>query len=329
MLIYILRRLALGVSVILAAIVATFALFYLGPNDPAGALCGRNCTPQRITQIEHNLGLDKPKTQQFERYLKGIVVGTDSKTDDGAQDCSAPCLGWSYVQNRPVTDEVTQAFPVTVSVVAGGMVVYSILGIAIGVICARFRGQWLDRVIVGGSQGISAVPYYVLATIFFLYGVKFWGIVPEPGYTSPFDNPWSWVTGLIAVWVFYGAYVSTGYIRYVRASMIDNQNQDFVRTARSKGISEYDITVKHALRAAIAPFLTLVGMGVAIELTGAIFTETIFGLPGMGLLGFRSSQTGDLPTISGVVIVGSVLIVLANLLVDLLYGVVDPRVKLS
>lgn len=328
MLVYILRRVLLGFSVVMAAIVATFVLFYMGPNDPAGALCGKNCTPDRVAQIEKDLGLDKPKVEQFTRYVEGIAMGTSEA--DGGKDCAAPCLGWSYVQNRSVTDIVLQAFPVTVSIVFGAIFVYTILGIAFGILTARYRGQWLDKLIVGASQGITAIPYYILALIFFLYAMKFTGIVPESRWSPPSTEGWgAWFTGMLGVWLFYGAYVSTGYIRYVRAAMIDSQSQDYVRTARSKGISEFDVTVKHALRAAIAPFLTLVGMGIAFELTGAIFTETIFGLPGMGLISIRAAENGDLPVISGVVIVGSVLIVTANLIVDLLYGVVDPRVKLS
>ncbi|CAG7573389.1 peptide/nickel transport system permease protein [Barrientosiimonas humi] len=329
MLIYLTRRVLLGLSVVLAAIVATFILFFVGPNDPTTALCGRQCTPERAAQIEQNLGLDKPKTEQFTRYVKGLVVGTKESDGGGARDCEAPCLGWSYVQNRSVTDIVKQAFPVTVSVVAGGMVVYSIMGISLGVLCARKRGKWVDKLIVGSSQFISAIPYYILAVIFYLYGMKYTGLVPEATWTPLTQSPWGWFVGLLGVWLFYGAITSTGYIRYIRASMIDTQAQDYVRTARSKGISEFDVTFKHALRAAIAPFVTLLGLGVAAELTGAIFTERVFNLPGMGTRTILAYSQGDLPVIAGIVIVSSVLLVVANIIVDLLYGVVDPRVKLS
>lgn len=329
MLIYIMRRLALGASVIFAAIVATFALFYLGPSDPAALLCGRNCTPDRIAQIEKNLGLDKPKTEQFTRYVDGLATGTKESDGQGAKECPAPCLGWSYVQNRSVTDIVKQAFPVTASIVVGGMVVYSFFGILLGVLVARFRGQWLDKAIVGISQFVTAIPYYVLALVFFLYVMKYYGLIPESKYTPITESPWAWFTGLLGVWIFFGLYASAGYIRYVRAAMIDTLGQDYVRTARSKGLSEKKVLFSHALRAAIAPFLTLVGISIAQELTGAIFTETIFGLNGMGLTAYNASLNSDLPIIAGVVIVGAILIVIANIIVDLLYGVVDPRVKLS
>ncbi|TWE12505.1 ABC transporter permease [Rudaeicoccus suwonensis] len=329
MLIYLLRRIVLGVSVVTAAIVATFAIFFLGPSDPAGALCGRNCTPDRIATIEKSLGLDKPKVEQLVDYVGGVVVGRDMRAGGLVNHCDAPCLGWSYVQNRPVTDMVMQAFPVTASIVVGGVVVYTILGIGLGILCARFRGQWLDKVIVTISQVLGAIPYYVLAVVFFLYAMKFYGVIPQSSWTPLTQNPWAWFTGLLGVWLFYGTIASASYVRYVRASMIDVQGQDYVRTARSKGISERRIAVKHALRAAIAPFLTLLGLSIAAELTGAIYTETVFGLPGMGLLSINSFNNSDLPVISGVVVVSAALIVVANIIVDVLYGVVDPRVKLS
>lgn len=325
MLVYLLRRVLLGLSVIFAAVVATFCIFFLGPSDPAGAICGPRCTPDRLVQIEHDLGLDKPKTEQFVNYSKGLVVGSDL----GVKKCPAPCLGWSYNQNRPVRDMVFQAFPVTLSLVVGGVVVYSILGLSLGVLCARFRGKWLDKSIVGVSQFVTAIPYFVLAQVFYLYAMVFYEVIPRSSYNPITDNPFKWFIGLFGVWLFYGAIVSAGYIRYVRSAMIDVQNQDYIRTARSKGLSEPKIIMRHGLRAAIAPFLTLLGLGIAVELGGAIFTERIFDLPGMGRLAIDSFANNDLPVIAGVVVVGAVVIIAMNLLVDLLYGLVDPRVKLS
>ena len=331
-LIYILRRLALSVSVVFAAIVATFVLFFMGPSDPAGAFCGQgqNCTPERVAIIEKSLGLDEPKTTQFADYVKGLAVGRDiGDTDNSVKHCPAPCLGWSYRNNRPVTDMVLERFPITLSLVAGGVAVYVALALVFGVLAARFRGRALDRVIVGVSQFVPAIPYYIAALMFYLYFMVFYAIIPRSSYTPLTENPWAWFTGLLGVWLFWGAFASTGYIRYVRASMIDTQAQDYVRTARSKGISERRVLYRHALRAAIAPFITLVGLSIAFELTGSIFTERIFNIPGMGLLALESFDTGDLPVIAGVVVVAATFVTIGNLVVDLLYGVVDPRVKLS
>ncbi|AKU16704.1 ABC transporter permease [Luteipulveratus mongoliensis] len=325
MLVYILRRLILGISVIAAAITTTFILFFLGPNDPAGAMCGDKCTPERLELITQSLGLDKPVSEQFTQYASGLVVGTHTSV----RTCDAPCFGWSYFQNRPVRDIVFEALPVTVSLVVGGAIAYTTVALIFGVLAARQRATWVDRVIVGGSQLLGSIPYFVIALLFFLYLMVFWEVIPRANWVPLTDNPWKWFTGLIGVWIFFGIVQSTGYIRYVRASMIDTQNQDYVRTARSKGLSEGTIAVKHSLRAAIAPVVTLVGLNIAGELSGTVITESIFGLPGMGRTAILAFNTGDLPIISGVVLMGCFFVVIINLVVDLLYGVVDPRVKLT
>ncbi|MFL0459852.1 ABC transporter permease [Kytococcus sedentarius] len=331
MLVYILRRLAISAAVLFSVILITFVVFFLGPSDPAGAICGDSpsCTPERVDQIAAALGLDVPMHQQFTDFVGGIFVGREISNGAFVKVCEAPCLGWSYYRNAPVTELVLDAFPVTASLVFGGMIVYVILALIAGVVAAKFRGTALDRVIVGGSQFISSIPYYVCALIFFLYAMVFTGIVPRAEWHKPWEDPVAWFIGLLGVWLFYGTWASAGYIRYVRASMIDVQNSDYVRTARAKGLGETAVSYKHGLRAAIAPFVTLVGMSVATELMGAIFTETIFGLPGMGKLAIDSFRQDDLPVIAGTVMLGAVLVTLGNLIVDLLYSVIDPRVRLQ
>ena len=329
MLVYILRRLALTLSVIVGAITLTFVIFYLGPSDPVAALCPRNCTANQQAQIERKMGLDQPRIQQYGQYMKGLVAGREIGSGPTAQSCDAPCLGWSFIQNRPVKDIVFQVLPVTLSILIGGAVVYVIFGLAFGVIAARNRGNCLDRFIVGVTQTVPAVPYYVLALLFYLYLMVLHPILPQAGYTSPFENPFAWITGFIGVWMLYGLYAATGYVRYVRANMIDALAGDYVRTARSKGLSEWKVTISHALRATMAPFLTLVGLNLVLDIGGAIFTENIFGLQGMGYLSIQSFNNSDLQVISGIVVVTAIVTSVGNLVVDLLYGVVDPRVKLS
>lgn len=329
MLVYVLRRLLLTVSIVWAAVTLTFVIFYLGPSDPAAALCPKNCTPTQAAQIEKAMGLDKPKIEQYTTYLTGIVAGREIKSGTFVNECNTPCLGWSWVQNRPVKDMVFQALPVTLSIMIGGTVIYVILGLVFGVISARNRGNYLDRFIVGITQFVPSVPYYILALLFYLYLMVLHPILPQSQYTSPLDSPSQWVTGMIGVWVIYGTIAATGYVRYVRANMIDALAGDYVRTARSKGLSEYKVTVSHALRATLAPFLTLVGLNIVLDVGGAIFTENIFGLPGMGKLAINSFNTSDLQVISGIVVVTAVVVSVGNLIVDLLYGVVDPRVKLT
>ncbi|RYG77682.1 ABC transporter permease [Yimella sp. RIT 621] len=329
MLVYVLRRLLMTLSVMLAAVTFTFVIFYLGPNDPAGISCTRNCTEERIAEIEKSMGLDKPKVQQYTEYVKGIAVGRTITSGGFQKECAAPCLGWSWVQDRPVKDMVFQAAPVTLSVVVGGTVVYTLFGLMFGVVAARNRGNWVDRMIVGITQFVPSVPYYILALLFFLYLMVLHPILPRSQWVPFTEDPAKWFVGLIGVWLIYGLIQATAYVRYVRAAMIDTLSGDFVRTARSKGLSERKVVISHALRAAMAPFLTLVGLNIAADLSGAVFTERIFGLPGMGTLAIRSFDQQDLQVISGVVLVGALVVSVGNLIVDLLYGVVDPRVKLS
>lgn len=329
MLVYVLRRLALSLSVIIATVSVTFVLFFVGPNDPAGAMCGTRCTPQRVAQIEDSLGLNQPKIEQYGNYMKGLVAGRDIVNGGFTSHCDAPCLGWSFQQNRSVTTMVMERLPVTASIVLGGAIVYVIVGLLLGVITARARGTFLDRIVVGLSQFVPAIPYYVLALLFYLYLVRLNPILPFTQWVNPLDSPSGWFMGMLGVWVIYGLIASTGYVRYVRSFMINNLSQDFVRTARSKGISERKVVINHALRAAIAPFVTLVGLSMATELSGAIFTERIFQVQGMGMLALNSLTQQDLPVIMGVVIVAAGFVTVANLIVDLIYGLIDPRVKLS
>jgi peptide/nickel transport system permease protein len=322
---YIARRIVSAISVILVAVVASFALFYMAPSDPAGAICGVKCTPARIAEISHSLGLNKPKGEQLVDYMEGIFVGHTYIHDGITVRCSAPCLGYSYRQDQPVTSEVARAVPVTVSIVLGAAVIFLILGIGTGIFAARFRGSPIDRLIVAISQGMGAVPYFVIALVVVLYVTFF----PEPNYTSIFSNPVKWVSGLSLAWVTLGLVNSGLYTRYVRASMIESLGEDYVRTARAKGLGERSIVLKHALRATLTPVATIFGLDLAGQLTGAIFTESIFGLPGLGLLTLNAFRQYDLPVLMAATIFGSAVLVTMNLVVDILYTVLDPRVRLS
>lgn len=335
MLIYFLRRLALAISVLFAALVTTFVVFFVGPSDPAGALCarsGRECKPAQLESYKRALGLDKPKSTQFLEYVKGIFVGQNSDTSADApvkRVCPAPCIGYSYVENRPVMDMVKDRFPVTLSIAIGGIVVYVVLGLTAGTFAAKYRGRLPDRIIVFMSQVIPAVPYYIGALLYYLYFMRLNAILPLSKYTPISEDPVAWFVGLSAVWAFYGTYAATGWVRWIRSFMIDVQNSDYVRTARSKGISESAVTIKHALRAAIPPFVTMLGLSIAGELGGAIFTERIFALPGMGNLALDAFSKDDLPVISGVVLMTAFFVTMGNLIVDMIQGLLDPRVKLS
>jgi peptide/nickel transport system permease protein len=322
---YILRRIASAISVIIVTIIASFGLFYLAPTDPAGAVCGPKCTPARYAEIAKSLNLDQPVIQQIAEFFKGLVVGRTYVSGGVTVECSAPCLGYSYVLGQPVTKLIGQALPVTVSIVLGSAVAYLLIGTFAGVVAARRRGTYIDRSMVAGTLTLGSIPYFVVALLVALYAT----FLPRAEYHPFLDNPFLWFTGLIAPWLTLGLVNSASYTRYSRASMIESLGEDFVRTARAKGITERRVVYRHGLRAAVTPLATIFGLDVAFALTGAIFTESIFGLPGLGLLTLRAFGQYDLPVLMAGVLIGAAILVVMNLLVDILYTVLDPRVRLS
>jgi peptide/nickel transport system permease protein len=324
-LLYILRRVASAISVIIVTLIASFALFFLAPTDPAGVICGPKCTPDRLADITHSLDLDAPPLEQIGSYMKGIVVGRDYESGGVERHCSVPCLGYSYTYNRPVTSMVGDALPVTVSIVLGGAIVYLIVGVTAGTIAAQRRGTTLDRVTVGASLLVNSVPYFVVALLVALY-VTF---LPHSQYNPLTQNPLAWAGGLMAAWLTLGLTNAAAYTRYSRASMIESLGQDFVRTARSKGIGERRVVYRHGVRAALAPVVTILGLDIAGQLAGALFTESIFGLPGLGVMTLNAFAKYDLPVLLGGVLVGSVCLVVMNLVVDIVYTILDPRVRLG
>jgi peptide/nickel transport system permease protein len=325
MLLYILRRLLSAFSVVIVTLVASFALFFLAPTDPAGVICGPRCTPDRLRDISASLGLDQPAVTQIVLYMKGIVAGREYTTGGVTQHCSAPCLGYSYTLGQPVTKLLLQALPVTLSIVIGGAIIYFTVGVFTGTVAARYRATPLDRLTVGTSLLVNSVPYFVVALLVALYA----GFLPQSGWHPLLDNPLLWASGLVAAWLTLGLTNAASYTRYSRASMIESLGQDFVRTARSKGISERRVVYRHGVRAALTPVVTILGLDVAYQLTNALFTESIFGLPGLGVLSLRAFGQYDLPVLLGCVLVGSVVLVLMNLVVDIAYTFLDPRVRLG
>lgn len=325
MLLYLLRRIVSAISVVLVTLVASFLLFYVAPNDPAGVICGQRCTPSRYEEIRRSLHLDDPVPQQMFDYFRGLFVGRTYTSGGTSVDCHAPCLGYSYTLGQPVTKLLGQAVPVTLSIVLGGAVVYLTLGVLAGIAASRKRGTMVDRGVVATTLIVGSIPYFIVALVVSLYAT----FLPHSQYTSILSNPASWATGLVAAWLTLGIANTASYTRYSRASMIESLGEDYTRTARAKGLTERRVVYRHGLRAALTPVATIFGVDLAFQLTGAIFTETIFGLPGLGLLTLRAFNQFDLPVLMGGVLVGATVLVLMNLLVDLLYTMLDPRVRLG
>jgi peptide/nickel transport system permease protein len=327
---YLLRRVLAGLTVIVAASAVSFLLFYVSPQDPAQAMCGtHNCSPQRLADIRASLHLDEPKSEQFADFFVGLVVGRDVVTGGITRRCPAPCLGYSFISDQPVTPMILRRIPVTASICFGAAIVFLTVGVAAGSAAARRRGSPLDRLLVTGSLAVGSVPIYIVLLVAALYLTILHPILPRGGYHPLFtDGPLAWASGLLAAWLVLGLVNSTAYARFSRASMVDTLSQDFIRTARAKGLAERTVVYRHGLRASAGPVLTIFGLDLANLLTGAIFTERIFDLPGLGSLSLDALASSDLPVIMGTVLVGAVILVVFNLVVDVLYGVLDPRVRL-
>ncbi len=328
---YIIRRLITGVLVLLTVSIATFALFFYGPSDPALAYCPETrCTPQRLETITTSLGLDQPAPEQYGKYMKEIVTGGAFELGAISIDCPAPCLGVSFKFREPVRDMLQERFPATLSIALGGAVIFLTVGVSMGIFAARKRGTTTDKGIVGASLVINAVPYYLLALLAYLFLISQWSVFPESGYFGPIDDgPIAWVKGLLLAWIVLGLAYSTQYARFSRGSMIESLNEDYVRTARAKGLNERRVVMRHGLRAAIVPVVTIFGLDFAYLLAGTIFTERIFGIQGIGLTALDAIGNKDLPIISATVLISAAFIVVANIVVDVVYSVIDPRVRLS
>ncbi|MEU1247171.1 ABC transporter permease [Micromonospora arida] len=324
---FLLKRLFSATLTLFAVSVLTFLMFFALPRDPVSSICSKNCNPERLERVRDDLGLNDPLISQYAGYMKGIVTGRDLGSAQGGR-CDAPCLGWSYVTNEAVSDTIARVLPVTLSIVIPAAILWLLLGVGLGMISALRRGTWLDRAAIGFSlTGASLQLYFVGAVLLlvFVYNLR---LLPVPSYTSLFDNPAKWASGLVLAWVALAFLFSAIYARLSRAQMLETLSEDFVRTARAKGLAKPKVYGRHALRAAITPVVTIAGLDVGGALGGTVITETTFGIQGLGRTAVDAVRSGDLPTIMATVLIAAVFVVLANVLVDLLYAAIDPRVRL-
>ncbi|MEV4658377.1 ABC transporter permease [Micromonospora sp. NPDC049301] len=324
---FLIKRLFSATLTLFAVSVLTFLMFFALPRDPVTGMCPKNCNPERLERVRTELGLNDPLISQYAGYMKGIVTGRDLGSAQGGR-CDAPCLGWSYVTNEAVSDTIARVLPVTLSIVIPAAILWLLLGVGLGMVSALRRGTWLDRLAIGFSlTGASLQLYFVGAVLLlvFVYNLR---LLPVPSYTSLFDNPAKWASGLVLAWVALAFLFSAIYARLSRAQMLETLSEDFVRTARAKGLAKPAVYGRHALRAAITPVVTIAGLDVGGALGGTVITETTFGIQGLGRTAVDAVRSGDLPTIMATVLIAAVFVVLANVLVDLLYAAIDPRVRL-
>jgi len=327
---YIIRRLISAFLVVTAISMIVFALFFLGPTNTADYLCNQNghCTPEKLANLNTSLGLDQPVVEQYGVWAKGLVHDRTIHYGPTEYECHAPCLGISYITQTQITDELKRRYPVTLSIAIGGATLYLLFGVTTGVLSARRRGTLADKALVSSTLIVSSIPYYLVAFLAWAYLINQWGLFPDAEYTAFTDNPALWATGLLVPWLVLGVVNSTQYARFSRGSMVEALSEDFVRTAVAKGVRTRTVTVKHALRAAVVPIVTIFGLDFATLLSGALITEYIFQLDGVGVWSLEAIRQFDLPAIEATVLTGAVIIVLANLVVDVFYSVLDPRVRL-
>ncbi len=335
---YIVRRCVVGIGLLLALTMVTFALFFATPIDAARLACGKNCSQQQIDQVEKALGFDKPVTTQFADFAKGLVVGRDFPADpelraavpDGVTHCAAPCLGYSHLNSSTVNELVKEAAPVSISLAMVALVMWLVCGVLFGVLAAVYKGSLLDRGIVGLTLIAYAFPTFFIGVFFLKYLAVKWEVFPYPSYlTIEEGGLWGWLSNLLVPAFTLALVFMAGYVRMSRAFVLESMSEDYIRTARAKGLPQRTVLFKHGLRAALTPLVTMAGLDFATLLGGAIITESVFTYPGLGLLTVQANNAFDLPTIVGVVMVAGAFVILANIIVDVSYAFIDPRVRLG
>jgi len=333
---YIVRRLASVVVMLVLITGTTYALFFASPLDPAKYTCGRNCTPSILEGNRKALGYDQPVYVQYGKFLAGLVAGRDYpdnaqlRTDHPEQivHCPAPCLGYSPSQHRTINSMVGDAWPISISIAIGAFILWMIVGVGGGIIAALNRGRWPDRIIVGLALVGFSVPTFFIGLVLLTFVAIKWGALPIPRYVAFTDNPFEWAHNLVLPWITLACIFAASYVRLTRAYMIETMSEDYIRTAMSKGLGKWRIIFRHGLRAALTPIVTAAGLDLGGLLGGAIITESVFSLHGLGFTAVSSVTNMDLPVIVAMVMIVSAFIVFANLIVDITYGFIDPRVKL-
>jgi peptide/nickel transport system permease protein len=337
MLVYVVRRLIAAVFLLLVVSAVTFVIFFLvprlagaTPESLASRYVGKTADPAVIHDIAVKLGFTEPLYVQYGHFLKQLVAGADFSTGPTTVHCPAPCLGYSFITQNPVLPDLLDRLPVTLSLAAGAAILWLVSGVGIGVLSALRRGTVFDRTAMGVALAGVSLPIFftgLLSLSVFSYALKL--TAPGGSYTPINENPLLWAYDLLLPWITLAFLYSAAYARLTRAGMLDTMGEDFIRTARAKGLPERTVVVRHGLRAALTPILTLFGLDLGLLLGGAILTESTFSLPGIGKYSVDAVVQNDLPKVLGVVLIGSLFIILANLVVDLLYAVVDPRVRAS
>ena len=334
MIAFIIRRLIATVFLLIIVSMITFAIFFLLPRlagqstyELAIQYVGRNPTRAAVLSVEKQLGLDSPVYLQYGRFLRGIVFGAHYNAGPVRAYCPPPCFGYSFKNQQPVWPQMVSSIPVTLSLAIGASIIWLVSGVAIGVLSALKRGSIFDRFSMGVALAGVSLPIFFTGLIALELFSYRWPIFPNVTFVPFTENPWLWAKNLVLPWITLAFLYAALYARLTRAGMLETMSEDYIRTARAKGLPERTVIVKHGLRAALTPIVTIFGMDLGLLLGGAIITEVTFSLHGLGMFTIEAINNQDLPEILGVTLLAAFFIVIANLFVDILYAYVDPRVR--
>jgi peptide/nickel transport system permease protein len=335
---YIIRRLISGFILVIVMSLVVFLLFFASPINPGRFACGKNCSPALIKQTTKALGYDQPVLVQWTDFLKGVVQGRDYPADpelkktapETIAHCPAPCLGYSKLSNDTVLNLVRTALPVSLSLAMVAFLFWITGGILFGVIAALKKGTVIDRGIVGVSLIFFAFPTFFTGLFLYQFVAIQWKIVPIPNYVKISDGGVGpWLTGLLLPGITLALFYMAGYVRMTRAFVLESMGEDYLRTANAKGLAPRRVLFKHSMRAALTPLVTMAGLDLAGLMGGAIITETVFNYGGLGKLAVTAAQTFDLPLTVGIVLLLAAFVIVANIVVDVLYAFIDPRVRVG
>lgn len=328
---FILRRAYFATLTILLVSIVVYGVFSILPFDPAALTCGQKCTPAIVEANRIKLGFDKPLWEQYWLFLSGIFLGRTYGAGSAEFTCPAPSFGYSFNENTCVTDMLKEALPVTINLAIGAFVIWMVVGVGLGLIAAKFRGRYPDTlssvfVLLGTS-----LPTFVTGLFFLIYVTIKWKIVPLSlqGYVSLTDDPVRYFQYFILPWLTLAILYAAFYTRFTRATVLETLGEDYIRTARAKGLSEKTVLLKHTMRAALAPITTSAGLDIAGLIGGAIITESIFNLAGLGRMTLQAVYEFDLSVVVATTILAAAVVISMNLIVDIAYGYLDPRVRIK
>jgi len=332
---YIIRRLIAAVGIVIVISVIVFAIFYLvprlagaTPETLATRYVGRSASGATVEQTAERLGFYDPVPVQYWHWATGVVTGTEIDLGSGVEQCPAPCLGYSFKNKDPVLPEIKRRFPVTLSLAVGAAIIWVVMGVSIGVISALKRGSLFDRFgMTLALAGVSLPIFWTGLMSLSIFSYQLGWTPPGATYVPFTENPLKWGHALLLPWITLALLFSAQYARLTRAGMLETMGEDYIRTARAKGLEERTVVVKHGLRAALTPLVTIFGLDFGLLIGGAVLTESVFGLPGLGKMAIDATKNNDLPQVLAVVLITAIFVAICSLIVDLLYAVIDPRVR--